>query len=271
MLALPAARARLGAGAWRGGLVVGLALYTGFLLQMLGLGELSPAVSAFLTSLYVLFTAALTAARSRKAPHLALAIGALLATFGAGFIGGPPQLAFGRGEWLTVGCALAFAIHILVTDVWTRREAPMAVTLTSFVVVAALAAATTAFGVACADGIDRAELADLALSPAFLTPMVLSSLLATVVALTLMNVFQRELDPVRAAIVYAIEPVWAAAIGIAGGYERPTGWLWLGGAALIAGNLVAEIVPSWRARRSAGADAPSGNQPPGSRLPGRDR
>lgn len=252
VLFVPAARAGLGRGAWLGGIVVGLALYAGFLLQMLGLGELSPAVSAFLTSLYVLFTAALTTLRSRRAPHAALIAGALLATFGAGFIGGPPQLTFGRGEWLTVGCALVFAVHILVTDAWTRREAPIAVTLTSFVVVALSSLATLAVA-ARSDAIDGPGLAELALAPGFLGPVVLSSLLATVLALTLMNVYQRELDPVRAAIVYAVEPVWAAAVGLAGGFEQPTGWLYVGGAALIAGNLVAEIVPAWLARRAARA------------------
>jgi drug/metabolite transporter (DMT)-like permease len=56
-----------------------------------------------------------------------------------------------------------------------------------------------------------------------------------------MNHFQRELDPVRAAILYAFEPIWAALFGIACGTDSLTIYLWLGGALLLAGNLVAEI------------------------------
>ena len=56
-----------------------------------------------------------------------------------------------------------------------------------------------------------------------------------------MNVFQRELDPVRAAILYAIEPVWAALIAIALGLGEADRWLWIGGLALLGGNLIAEL------------------------------
>ena len=56
-----------------------------------------------------------------------------------------------------------------------------------------------------------------------------------------MNVFQRELDPVRAAILYAFEPIWAAVFAIALGLDRFTLWLVVGGAILLAGNLIAEL------------------------------
>jgi drug/metabolite transporter (DMT)-like permease len=65
--------------------------------------------------------------------------------------------------------------------------------------------------------------------------------LATVVALSLMNHFQRELDPVRAAILYAFEPIWASVFGLVYGTDKVTVYLWLGGGLLLAGNIVAEI------------------------------
>ena len=250
MLALPSVRNGLTRGAWVAGLWIGLALLGGFLLQMFGLSGVSPAVSAFLTSLYVLFTALLTAVRNRRAPHAALLAGALLATFGAGFIGGPPQLTFGVAEGLTIGCAFVFAVHILVTDAYTKREAPMPVTMTSFVVVALGGALTCAIGALLEPQTSAAQLVELAQTAEFLTPMLLASGLATVLALSLMNVFQRELDPVRAAIIYAIEPIWAALVSITLGRETTTPWLFIGGAALLLGNLVAELGPTLLRRRS---------------------
>jgi drug/metabolite transporter (DMT)-like permease len=76
--------------------------------------------------------------------------------------------------------------------------------------------------------------------PGFVVPLLLATLLATVFALTVMNVFQRELDPVRAAILYALEPIWTTLIAAALGFGRPGFWLWIGGGALVAGNLIAE-------------------------------
>lgn len=249
MLGLPQVRHGLRAGTWVGGLWIGMALLAGFQLQMLGLGGVSPAVSAFLTSLYVLFTATFSSLRARKAPHRALLLGALLATFGAGFIGGPPQLTFDRPEWLTVGCALVFAVHILITDAWTKREAAMPITFTSFVVVAIGSVVTLAVLGTLDLGVSWGRIAELLRRADFLAPLLLSSLLATVVALSLMNAFQRQLDPVRAAILYAIEPVWTALIGIALGVEKPSGWLLLGGVALLAGNLIAELGPVFFGRK----------------------
>jgi drug/metabolite transporter (DMT)-like permease len=240
---LPSVRRKLDGAAWRAGLWIGLALLGGFLLQMFGLHGVSPAVSAFLTSLYVLFTALLNIVRSRRMPHPALLLGAVLATAGAAFIGGPPQLHFDLGEWLTVGCAFVFAAHILITDVWTRRADPMAATLTCFVTVAAGALVTLLLGLASEGGPNSEALLALLGDRDFWVPLLLASLLATVLALSLMNLYQRDLDPVRAAILYAIEPIWAALFGIALGFDQLTPWLYFGGGALLCGNLVAELGP----------------------------
>lgn len=238
---VPAARRGLSGAAWRGGVWIGGLLFAGFVLQMLGLTEISPAVSAFLTSLYVLFTAVLTAGLEKRGPSLALFLGVVLATIGAGFIRGRPEIAFNFGELMTVACAVVFALHILATDRITRRVAAMPVTLTSFVWVTVGSVALTVVA-SCEEGSPSfGELAAMTTTAGFAVPMLLSSLLATVLALSLMNLYQRRLDPVRAAVLYAFEPIWAALFGIACGTDAWTVYLWLGGTLLLVGNLVAEI------------------------------
>ncbi len=256
LFVLPAARPALLRGldgpAWSGGAVLGALLLAGFLLQMLGLEGVSPAVSAFLTSLYVLFTALLQVAVQRRPVGAGMWAGAVLATLGAGFIDGPPHLAFGVPEWLTVACAFVFALHILATDRVTRRADPLAVTWASFAFTAVGGAAVVAWAVARDGGPDTAQLVALASAPAFLVPMVLSAVLATALALSLMNVYQRELAPMRAAILYAIEPIWAAGIAAALGLQPLGAWLVVGGAALLAGNLVAEWGAAYGRQRGKG-------------------
>lgn len=240
LLGLPAARRGWSAGVVRGGVLLGGVMLAGFVLQLYGLTDVSPAVSAFLTSLYVVFTALITAWRGTHRVSAALVAGIVLATFGAGFINGPPQLSFGIPEWLTVGCAFVFALHILLTDSVTRRVAAVPVTVAMFVSVVAGSIVVIAAGLARPDAPSAAAVVALAGSRAFLVPTVLAAVLGTVVAITMMNVYQRDLDPVRAAVLYALEPVWAAAIAIALGLADAGVWLWVGGAALLAGNLVAE-------------------------------
>jgi drug/metabolite transporter (DMT)-like permease len=260
LFALPNVRRGLSARTWLGGAQIGAPLLAGFLLQMFGLHGVSPAVSAFLTSLYVLFTASVLALQTRNAPRKSLVVGALLATFGAGFIGGPPQLTFGVGEWLTVACAFVFAVHILVTDHVTKRHAPMPVTFTTVVWVALGSAVVTAIGLGVEGAPQVRALTSLCGELDFMTPVLLSSLLATVIAVSLMNTFQRDLDPVRAAIVYAIEPVWAALVSLALGHDHANGWLWIGGGALLAGNLIAELGPALAGARRRAAEQASARE-----------
>src|SRR5262249_24542150 len=105
---------------------------------------------------------------------------------------------------------------------------------------AVLALAGFAVFLAPAGPSETGRIAGLLRDAAFTRPLVLSTLFATVLALSLMNQFQRELDPIRAAILFALEPVWTTLIAIFAGFGRPGLWLCLGGGALIAGNLIAE-------------------------------
>lgn len=236
----PRARRGLDAGAWRGGAFLGALLFAGFLVQMLGLEGVSPPVSAFLTSLYVIFAALISAWLHRSRPHTPFLMGVALATLGAGFIQGPPQLTYGLPEWLTVACAFIFSIHILATDRITKAHPPLPVTLAMFVATAGFALVALPIALLVPGAPRWGEIISLLHVRAFVTPLLLAALFATIVALTLMNLYQRAIDPVRAAILYALEPVWTTLIAMAIGLGRPGPWLWIGGGALVAGNLIAE-------------------------------
>ncbi|HEX4823584.1 MAG TPA: DMT family transporter [Candidatus Polarisedimenticolaceae bacterium] len=236
----PRARRGLDARAWRGGAILGILLFTGFLAQMLGLEGVSPPVSAFLTSLYVVVAALISAWMHRTRPHTPFLMGVGLATFGAGFIQGPPQLAFGPAEWLTVVCAFIFSIHILATDRITKALPPLPVTLAMFVATAAFAIVALPVALAVPGAPSTSDLVALLRNHAFVTPLLFAVFFATILALTLMNLYQRAIDPVRAAILYALEPVWTTIIAMAIGLGRPGTWLFIGGGALVAGNLIAE-------------------------------
>ncbi|HED65334.1 MAG TPA: DMT family transporter [Planctomycetes bacterium] len=222
--------------------LLGALFLAGFLIQMTALDELTPAVSAFLTSLYVIFTAFLSlfSARHRRISR-PLLVGVVLATLGAAFISGPPQLEFDLAEWMTVGSAFLFAFTILVTDHATRIHAPAQVSLVSFTVVALGSGALLGQALSGPSAPAPSELLALLGDRAFLVPLLLCSLLATLFALTLLNHHQRFVSPVRAATLYSLEPVWAAVISLLLGAEVANPWLLGGASALLAGNMIAEF------------------------------
>ena len=223
---------------WKGGGILAGLILGGFLFQMHALKEIDPAASAFLTSLYVIFTAIIVSVLKRKIISKPLAFGVILATFGAGYIQGPPQVEFGRAEWFTVVCALIFGFHIIATDKITKVVPPMAVTMSSICIAAI--GGVVIFLYSYSTEKTATDLGFVYEQP-FLVPVLLCSVLGTLMALSLVNYFQKDLDPVRAAILFALEPVWATVISISYGMTGVTVWLLAGGGALLVGNLISEL------------------------------
>jgi len=223
---------------WKDGSLLGILLFFAYFSQMIGLDDIDPSVSAFLTSLYVIFTAIITTFLAKKKPTRILISGVLLATFGAGFIEGPPHLSWGIGEILTVICAVLFALHIIFTQRITLRRDPIGVSTTSFIVVT-ISSILMVF--ILGDGTDAGQWT-LVTSEGVIIPLLLLGLGGTFFCLLILNLFQRYLHPVQAAIIYALEPVWATAYGLGLGMVDWSLWIAIGGGSLFIGNILVEIL-----------------------------
>ena len=224
---------------WNDGFILSIFMLGGFVFQMIGLAGISPAVSAFLTSLYVLFTALILAWYAGKLQSRNLILGVVLATLGAGFIQGPPHLHYDISEWLTILCAIMVAGHIIFTDISTKRVSPIGLAFTSITISTLLCILLFNFFLFLDVG--KVDIVGLLLDTQFLYPLLLSSIFGTFGALVLVNLYQKYLDPVRAAILYGLEPVWATILAIYLDMAEFTFWLILGGSLLLIGNLIAEL------------------------------
>ena len=225
---------------WEDGLVLGALMFVAYLSQMIGLDEIDPSVSAFLTSLYVVFTAIISSAYNLKLPSKIMLVGVGLATFGAGFIQGPPHLTWGVAEFITVFCALLFALHILFTQHITKRRDPVAVSTTSFIVVT-ICSALTVFLIG--DGTNPVQWR-LIFADGVIIPVLLLGIGGSFFCLLFLNMYQRYLHPIQAAIIYALEPVWATIYGLQ--LNPPmvdwSIWILIGGGALFVGNVIVELL-----------------------------
>jgi drug/metabolite transporter (DMT)-like permease len=243
-LVIPSSVKRLSKDAWRLGFFVSLPFAVGFLLQIFGLAQadVPPGQSAFLTSLYVVATPILAAIVWRRLPAPGVGLGVILAVVGAAYMKGPPEGGLSIGAWATIGCAVVFGAHILLTDYVTKRADPMAITLTMLLwsvlwTGLALLAAPGGFAM-----FEPALLGKTFTSLSFVATEVLCAVFATVIALSVLNRWQKELLPSRAAIVYTAEPVFAAIISIIAGRDEITWWLVFGAAMIVAANLSAELI-----------------------------
>ena len=219
---------------WKGGLILGGLMLVGFVVQMIGIKSLDPSVSAFLTSLYVVFTAILSVKISDRKPTRTMVLGVGLATIGAGFIDGPPHIVWGLGELLTVICAFFFALHIIYTDKITKQLNPIAVTSTSFAVLV-IGAGSLAL-IASRDF----RVFESAWQTGVVIPLICLGLFGSLACILMLNAFQRHLNPTHAAIIYSFEPVWATLYSWQQGLVDISIWLAMG-LLLLVGNIIVEL------------------------------
>lgn len=228
---LPLARRRrpdAGAGLVRAGATAGLALGIGYVFQTVGLQYTTTSVSAFVTYLLVVFVPLLAAVVLRRPPPAASVAGVALAVLGLVLLTTGDGLGVGRGELLTLGCAVAFAVHILVLGDVASRYDVVQLNVVQFLTVAGLLVVPGALS----GGYRFSSAAWLA---ALYTGVVVTAL-----AFGLQVWGQRQVSPTRTALILLLEPVFAALIGFTVG-ER-LGLLGLGGAVLIlAGIVVSEV------------------------------
>lgn len=230
---------------WRGvgrTMVTGLLLGVGLVVQHLGLDRTSEAVSAFLTSLTILFVPLILTVVLRQPPAPVMWLGVVLATAGVWLMTGAAPSGFGFGEALGLACALAFSLYLLAVNVVARSEHAWRMTAGQFLVVGLACFVTCAF-VGAWDGVGAgAAVRAVTSSRDVWLNVLLLTLFPTLGAFSLLNHYQPKLDPTRAALIYLIEPIVAAAYAwvIAG---RALDLMTLAGAALIlAANGVVELL-----------------------------
>jgi drug/metabolite transporter (DMT)-like permease len=229
---------------FRRGIILGGLMAAGFVLQTEGLARTTPARSAFFTGLTVLLVPFLGAAIYRRPIALRAAIAAVLATLGLGLLTHPaarsPLVATLTGDLLSLGCAFAFGLHILWTSEWSPRHPLLPLT---FIEIA------TALG----------GIAAYALSQPFRfvsTPTLWATIMflgvgMTAAAFLLQNWCQRRVSPVRAALIFSLEPVVAAAFAWFHRGDRLTPLELVGGGCVIAGVLFGEVGAAWSNRRTS--------------------
>lgn len=218
-------------GLWKAAGVLGVCLMSGYQLQTWGLVSTSPSRSAFLTGLCVILVPFISAALFRRplvVPALvgaAIAVGGLYLLTGAGQSQGSPL-----GDGLTLGCALAFAFHIALTERYASKFPPFALVAAQLVVTAGVFAAIAPLGAL-----------RVAWTPGLLAAIGLTGILATTVGIGLQTWAQARTSAVRAALIYALEPVFAVGYSTVITHERVGATELLGGGLIVLGVVVGEV------------------------------
>lgn len=221
---------------WYAGLVCSLPLVGGYVTNAMGLMTIPSSAAGFLTALYVPFTPFLVWFIYGKRPDKWAFMSISVAFAGLMLLANPFTLSWENnfGEWISIVCAFISAFEIIVVGNFAPRCQPIPLAFTQLVFVALWAA--LAVPVAAQLGFD--------ISPTQWNRHLLICIawLATIVALAqmLLSWAQRYVPAGRAAVIFAMESVFAAIIGRFAGEDL--GWMGLtGGALIVAAILISEF------------------------------
>jgi drug/metabolite transporter (DMT)-like permease len=220
----------------RAGAILAVPFYAGFILQAMGIDARNSSVSAFLTSLFVVGTPLLgwLFFRERLAP--ATLLGAALSLAGV-YVLSNPSGGLGRGEILTLLCAVAFAFQIQMTNVITRSHPPEAITFVQFGCAVVFSGLTM-----LAMGVRPGEVAGSLGERHVAWTVLYTAAACSVVAMGVLNRYQRDLSATRASVLYMMEPVFAALFALVFTGEAMTPRKMIGGAIILGGNLLCELI-----------------------------
>lgn len=222
----------------RAGMILGLVMFGGYAFQTLGLVSTTPSKAAFITGSSVVLVPIFQGIFWKSRIGITVWLGAVAALAGLYFLT-VPRAGMGRlnsGDLLVGGCAVVFAIHILCAGHFSPKHSAGGLTFFQIAMTAALA--ILAVPVASVIHIEPARFHP---STELWIAIVVTALLATAFAFTIQIWAQQHTSPSHVAILFALEPVFAAVASYLLLGERLAGRA-LGGAALIlAGILVAEM------------------------------
>jgi drug/metabolite transporter (DMT)-like permease len=221
------------------GLLIGSMLFAGYAFQTYGLRWTTPAKAGFITGLSVVMVPLGSAFFLRQRPSRAAWGGVGLATVGLALLTLNQDLRVARGDLLVLGCAIAFAVHVLLVGHFAPRLSPLNLAAGQIITVAVLAGG---LGLLVGEGIPRPT------GPVWFAA-IFTGLLATALAFGAQTLAQRFTSPTHTALIFATEPAFAALFSFLLIGEQLTPRALLGCGLILAGMITAEF--RWRPQRMA--------------------
>jgi drug/metabolite transporter (DMT)-like permease len=211
------------------GILLGFFLGGAYIAQTFGLIWASATVSGFITGTFVIFTPFVYWLVMHQKPKWTTWAAVLLASTGLGLLG-LHGWAIGRGELLTLLCAIFIAIHIVGLGAWAPHHDAygLAFIQISTVAIISLAAAVP-------EGINMAFSSEVWLA------LGITAIFATAFAFIIQTWTQSIVAPTLAAVVLTMEPVFAGIFGIAFGGDPVTFRIILGAASVLGAMLLVQL------------------------------
>ncbi len=227
-------------GAW-----LGLWLAAGYLTQVVGLVTISASRSAFITGTYVAFVPLIAVIVLKARPRISEWLGIALVCAGLVAFSADAGFSLAPGDFWTLACAFTFAVQIIITQGLVKRSGAMELSIVQIAMGALLG--WVFVGQRGGVGTPWSEIP--------WGTILYLAVAATALVIALQTWALGRTSPIKATLIFSLEPVFAALFAAAFFGERMTGREMAGAGLILVGVLVAEIwghVSAWIGGKRAG-------------------
>jgi drug/metabolite transporter (DMT)-like permease len=219
------------------GVLLGFWLFLGYATQTLGLLYTTSSKAGFITGLSVVLVPLFSFLLLKQKPSLPAVIGVSIATVGLFLLTMTDIAALNIGDFFVLICAFGFAMHIIFTGKFSEQFPTLLLTTIQIFTVSILSIISS---VIFEDFNGMIKLSIIS-SQSVIIALFVTSVFATALAFFAQTSFQKYTTPTRVALIFAMEPVFAAAAGYYWASERLSSSAIMGCLFIFLGMVFAEI------------------------------
>ncbi|PLT34927.1 DMT family transporter [Bacillus sp. V5-8f] len=188
------------------GTKLGVWLFLGYAFQTFGLLYTSPAKAGFITGLNVVLVPLFSLMLLKQKPTRYALLGVMAATVGLYLMTIVESSALTIGDFLVFLCSISFAMHIITTAKFAGVYPALPLTIVQICTVSFL----SFFSCALFEDVSVVFDSGVMLKTEVWLALFVTSSLATAFAFVAQTYFQAYTSPTRVAVIFAMEPVFAA-------------------------------------------------------------
>jgi drug/metabolite transporter (DMT)-like permease len=229
------------------GFMLGVWLCLGYALQTIGLLYTTSSKAGFITGLNVVIVPFLSFIILKQRPSFNAVVGSILATCGLYLLTASGDMSINKGDVFVFLCAIAFALHIVTTSIYATKFSPILLTTIQVQTVSIIC-------FICSYLFEDWSLIPLSTFFEFdvWLALLITALFATTIAFFIQTHFQQYTSPTRVALIFALEPVFAALTAYIWNDERLQQAALFGAVLILLGMILSELPQHiWQRKKSA--------------------
>jgi drug/metabolite transporter (DMT)-like permease len=219
------------------GVFIGFWLFLGYAAQTIGLLYTTTSKAGFITGLSVIFVPLFSMFLLKQFPSRNAVIGVSIATFGLFLLTMTDVSSLNIGDGFVFICAISFALQIIFTGKFSSKYPTLLLTVIQISTVAILSI-ISAF---LFEDWRKSFNVEILLSKDVIIALIITSIFATALAFLIQTNFQKYTTATRVALIFAMEPVFAAIAGYYWAAERLSYSALFGCILIFAGMIFAEL------------------------------